>query len=277
MFFDCRWVDAYVLSEDGMVRLSDKFWSDVGRIDDVLGRDMRNKNGKYLDCLMCNRNIYVPKYRTGTFKYCSKECSYKSMIGKTSPMRGRKHSSETLEKMSKTWFKKGVPPSIDVILKRSRKIIGIARPEEVREKIRIKTKQSWEKGLMQGVFPKGPRHHWWKGGASSFYSKLENSSEYKQWRIAVFKRDGRTCRDCGIHSKSIEAHHITPLSILYQVFLNKYPQFSPLEDQETLLRLSLSFEDFWDINNGLTLCRDCHKKTDTYGAKHKWRNRGIYK
>lgn len=23
----------------------------------------------------------------------------------------------------------------------------------------------------------------------------------------------------------------------------------------------------WNINNGQTLCEDCHKKTDTYGKK----------
>lgn len=27
--------------------------------------------------------------------------------------------------------------------------------------------------------------------------------------------------------------------------------------------------DLWDINNGRTLCVDCHKKTETYGHKTK--------
>lgn len=30
---------------------------------------------------------------------------------------------------------------------------------------------------------------------------------------------------------------------------------------------ALNCPDLWDINNGRTLCLDCHRKTDTYGRK----------
>jgi len=65
--------------------------------------------------------------------------------------------------------------------------------------------------------------------------------EYKQWRAAVFKRDNYTCQDCGDKfykgcGRQIELHphHIKPFAA--------YPDLR------------------YDIDNGITLCKDCHLK-----------------
>lgn len=64
--------------------------------------------------------------------------------------------------------------------------------------------------------------------------------DYKLWREAVFKRDNYTCRFCKRpKGGNLQADHIKPFAI--------YPE----------LRLS--------IDNGRTLCGECHKKTDTFG------------
>ena len=63
------------------------------------------------------------------------------------------------------------------------------------------------------------------------YSRLSEFGYY-QWRQSVFKRDNRSCVLCG-SKKSLNAHH------LYS--WNKY--------------IDLRF----DINNGVTLCENCHK------------------
>lgn len=63
-----------------------------------------------------------------------------------------------------------------------------------------------------------------------------STTEYNQWRLAVFTRDGFACRQCGIKT-DIQAHHIVPWS-------------------KTKDRRDLRF----DINNGITLCRPCHLK-----------------
>ena len=63
------------------------------------------------------------------------------------------------------------------------------------------------------------------------------SPEYAFWRKSVFTRDGFVCQRCGVNGKRIEAHHISPWA--------------------------LDREHRYDVNNGITLCTDCHK------AEHK--------
>ena len=82
--------------------------------------------------------------------------------------------------------------------------------------------------------------------------------EYDEWINQIFSRDNYTCQECYQKGGKLEAHHIKPFSIIFNEFLNTYSQFSPIEDKETLVRLSESYEPFWNINNGVTLCQNCH-------------------
>lgn len=70
---------------------------------------------------------------------------------------------------------------------------------------------------------------------------IRDSKEYKHWRISVFKRDDYRCLDCGERGGRLHADHIHQFA--------HYPR----------LRL--------DINNGQTLCIECHRKTPTYGGR----------
>lgn len=123
---------------------------------------------------------------------------------------------------------------------------------ETRRKISdaLKGNTPWNKGK-RGLqtsnttsFKKGdPRllgiKHWnWKGGITTLNKKVRDSFEYKQWRQAVFERDNYTCQHCGIRGGILNADHLKPFALFIRLRLN--------------------------LDNGRTLCIDCHKKTDTY-------------
>lgn len=107
---------------------------------------------------------------------------------------------------------------------------------------------------------RGDRGSNWRGGITSLVSLIRHLPESKQWRKSIFTRDNYTCQDCGKRGIEIHPHHKKQFAIILQEFLQQYSQFSPIEDKETLVRLAITYEPFWDINNGITLCKDCHKK-----------------
>ena len=73
----------------------------------------------------------------------------------------------------------------------------------------------------------------YKDGKSLLRQRGRDSNELSRWRIGVFKRDNYSCKHCGC-KKELQAHHI-----------KSYADYE-------LLR--------FDINNGITLCIDCHGK-----------------
>lgn len=79
----------------------------------------------------------------------------------------------------------------------------------------------------------GKKHPNWKGGITPANQAIRNSTEYKQWRKAVFERDNYTCLICGQIGGELNAHHIKPF--------NEFPE----------LRFVLS--------NGVSMCIKCHK------------------
>jgi 5-methylcytosine-specific restriction endonuclease McrA len=110
---------------------------------------------------------------------------------------------------------------------------GRNHTEETKQKISLCLKS---KGIQPLVKCRlyGENHPNWKGGATPLIAKLRCTDEYKNWRDAVYRRDFWTCTMCGVKSKKIVAHHIKSFT---------------------------DYVDFrFDINNGVTLCRSCHKR-----------------
>jgi hypothetical protein len=108
---------------------------------------------------------------------------------------------------------------------------------------------------------KGPKCHFWKGGKTNLGTQIRHLFEMKKWRTEVFNRDNYTCKECGNRGGDLHPHHIKRFSDIFTEFLQTYSQFSPIDDIETLVRLALTYKDFWDVENGKTLCRDCHELT----------------
>ena len=87
-------------------------------------------------------------------------------------------------------------------------------------------------------------HNWWVHGIADENLKIRGSTEYTYWRKAVFERDDYTCQECGIRSSVgikvvLNADHIKPFAL--------FPELR------------------FDIDNGRTLCEDCHRQTETFG------------
>lgn len=86
---------------------------------------------------------------------------------------------------------------------------------------------------------RGEKNPKWRGGITPENQRERGSAKTREWRMKVFIRDNFTCQFCGARchkglgkSVYLVAHHIKPWAIYKK------------------LR--------YDIDNGITLCKDCH-------------------
>jgi hypothetical protein len=201
----------------------------------------------------------------------------------------KQHISQSLKKRDMSSWKIGKKRSPESIEKTASKLRGRKRPlfsDEWKQNISLGGKgrtpwnkgkkstqipwnkgkkglqKAWNKGLhikfnnflhywrSNGGTQKGRVNYWaigdknvnWKGGITPINEKLRKTFNYKEWRNKVFERDCFCCQECGQRGGYLHAHHIKSWS--------NYPEFR------------------YQINNGLTLCISCHRKTENYGRFH---------
>lgn len=174
----------------------------------------------------------------------------------SSKCKGCEISKETRRKISIKH--KGKKISEETRRKISKRLKGRVIPLEVRRK------------MSETHIGRRGKCVFWKDGRTPLFQLIRNLFNSKEWRSRVFKRDDYTCQMCFARSAKgkavyLEAHHINPFTTILTEFLKEYDQFSPYEDKETLARLATKYQPFWDINNGQTLCVDCHNKTKKGG------------
>ena len=239
-------------------------------------RGKRNiKKGYYIECLICKKEFYIEPSQLKSKKFCSRKCfaqskrnkplteGHKNNIkkslkrGETHPFYGKHHNQKMRDKIKKTLlgrfrgsespnWKGGRPKCIDC----GKQLF------DYKAKYCINCRQ------------KGIRHYNWKGGISPLENIIRDLVENKNWQKQIFLRDNYICKECGKYGGKLTAHHIKSFSQIFKEFLQQYSQFSPIEDKETLIRLAITYEPFWDVSNGKTLCKECHQKTDTYAGKN---------
>ena len=167
--------------------------------------------------------------RIGAFlnKKVSEETRIKLSIAlkgrKTSKgMLGRKHTPETIEKMRRTAIKNG------------NRILMTSQVKDKISKSNTGKSKSLQHRVSMSLARKGEKSQHWRGGVSSQNHIARESLECQEWRRTVFKRDNFTCIWCGQIGGKLNADHIKPFAY--------YPE----------LRFA--------IDNGRTLCTNCHKK-----------------
>lgn len=91
-------------------------------------------------------------------------------------------------------------------------------------------RNSWQSEMMMGE-----KHYNWRGGISKERQLDMARKKYREWRKSIFERDRYTCQICGDNrGGNLRAHHI-----------KLYSSFPELR---------------YSIENGITLCEECHKK-----------------
>jgi hypothetical protein len=100
----------------------------------------------------------------------------------------------------------------------------------------------------------------WKGGVTGLNELLRKCSKFREWRKYVFTQNVFTCQDCKKTGGVLHPHHKIPLSEILNEFLWNHRHLSPIDDKQKLFILAKDYFPFWDTNNGITLCVDCHNK-----------------
>ena len=148
-------------------------------------------------------------------------------------LRGIKRSPETRARMSS-----------------AQKINKAHVSEETRQKLRkanLGKKYPPETLKKKSLAQKGEKGSNWKGGITPIVLIIRHCFEYRQWVSDIFKRDNFICQKCFKRGGKLNAHHKKYFSVIIQEY-----KIKSLED-------ALQCEELWNLNNGETLCFECHK------------------
>lgn len=103
----------------------------------------------------------------------------------------------------------------------------------------IRAEKNFCDEICKEVYMKGPNHPMWQQGqtASTFSKWVQNQSEYKEWREKVLARAGYQCEITG-STEGLDVHHILPKATNY--------------------------DKAFDLDNGIVLSKECHKKVHEF-------------
>jgi hypothetical protein len=159
----------------------------------------------------------------------------------------RKRKKETYNKTIATRIKRDNYKHTDKAKERMSKTrLGVPKSIEFRQNLR-------------NYFKKNPKKV--NRTFNELYELIRKCFESRQWRCDVFRRDNYTCQICGDNTGgNLEADH----KKAFIVILKEY-NIQSLEE-------ALACAELWDIDNGRTLCKPCHRTTENYGTKAKRRS-----
>lgn len=222
-----------------------------------------------LKCDYCNKEYTKVWYRyvkENKFSYVKKDCCIECRKHKIQETTQEKYGVNSVlslpdikERISKTNIEKyGVKnpfASLDIkkkIESTNIKRYGVKYPTKLKS-VQEKIKKTCQKKYGVDYFVQTQRFYGednprWKGGVK-YHRQERSTNEYINWRKSIYCRDLYTCQKCGAKNKKgnkipviLNAHHIYNW--------NDFP------------------DKRYDLNNGITLCRDCHNKFHSIYGKN---------
>jgi len=141
-----------------------------------------------------------------------------------------KHTEEIRKKISKTCKRKGI----------GKWMLGRKLSKKTKEKIAKSNK--------------GNKHYNWQGGITILAKRIKRCFKYRQWKSDIFTKDNFICQRCNKRGGYLEAHHIKKF---YKIIK---------ENKIKTVDEAINCEELWNVNNGITYCKNCH----LYKI-HKWK------
>lgn len=226
------------------------------------------KNSVMVVCNRCGKSFERRASAVSNENYCSKECvkvpTTKTCQACKKEYKVRSNHWKVSKFCSKSCAKSGVNhhfygktfemPENYVPWTKGKTAATDEKLANLGKKISKTQKDQFVKGIRSN---KGENNPNWKNGQGITEINLivRQLEKYKEWRFAVFQRDNFVCVQCGDISKEINADHIKKFSDIMR------------ENNITTTEQAELCSELWDVNNGRTLCVECHRKTETYGNK----------
>lgn len=190
-----------------------------------------------ITCKTCETTFNVKTSQLNTAKkkgtevaYCSILCANRNpihLLKRGASLRQSEAAKNAREKSL------AIANSVDSTERSRRMKLAWSDPEKKNNLMEAIRKRSMSPiWLASRHFQRGVKHPRFNGGKTERRADRARY-ETKAWRRAVFERDHFTCQDCGIKPRYLNAHHIESWA--------KFP------------------EKRYDIDNGVTLCVECHK------------------
>lgn len=186
------------------------------------------------NCVICGKPLYRRPYEIKKARYFT--CS--------------KHRAESIKLFGNTDKQN---KSLELGREKGKNHLqGIAKSEESKIKRKIAMKKLYNENPQfykdRAKNTRGENHYNWKGGKTNLNQAIRSLHETRKWQNEIKKRD-KFCQMCGSKNE-LEAHHIVSVNEM----INKY-NIKTRDD-------AISCKEFWELKNGITLCKKCHYKLE---------------